>query len=210
MRTTRTLHEDDAVDRAEVVRLDLLPGVTVELMRTWYQRQVFPKHSHDYFTVALGLRGAGVVWFRGADHLRRRGEIVVIPPDEVHTGQPAPGASVLSYLAAHVPPSVLALCADAHDVDASRVLDIAPAIVRDPVIGDAFLRLDDAMTAAVDAAATGQSRTPFALVEGTATEAVIEALGSLVRRHAPDDPRATDQDDRPDDRRLRRQRNLGA
>src|SRR5215217_3314857 len=102
-------------DRAEIVRLELMPDVAVELMRTWYQRQVFPKHSHEYFTVALGLRGSGVVWFRGADHVRRRGELVVIPPDEVHTGQPAPGASLLSYLAAHVPPSVLALCADAHE-----------------------------------------------------------------------------------------------
>jgi AraC-like DNA-binding protein len=197
----------DALDRAEVMRLELMPGVDVELMRTWYQHQVFPKHSHDYFTIALGLRGAGVVWFGGANHVRRRGEIVVIPPEEVHTGQPAPGTPVLSYLAAHVPPSVLALCAEAHGLEASRIADIAPAILEDPLIGAALHRLDAAMSAAIHTGAAGsRMQTPsMSLIEGAAADAVIGALDSLVLRHAPAERRAATSRDEPQLVRLVRQ-----
>jgi AraC-like DNA-binding protein/quercetin dioxygenase-like cupin family protein len=178
MRTIAGVHPDGGVDRAEIVSLELMPGVAVELMRTWFQRQVFPKHSHEYFTIALGLRGEGVVWFRGADHLRRRGEIVVIPPDVVHTGQPAPGSTLLSYLAAHVPPSVLALCAEAYDVRRDDIRALAPAIFRDASIRTALRRLDDAMSAAASGSAGG-------LADGAAADAVTCALGQLVRRHRP-------------------------
>src|SRR5678809_999142 len=109
MRATSDQHLGVGADRAEVARIQLAPNVSVELMRTSYQRQVFPKHTHEYFTIGVGLRGTGVVWFRGANHVRRGGELVVIAPGDVHTGGPAPGSAVLSYLAVQVPTSVLAL-----------------------------------------------------------------------------------------------------
>jgi AraC-like DNA-binding protein/mannose-6-phosphate isomerase-like protein (cupin superfamily) len=187
MRSAGGTHLDVSADRAEIVRLALMPDVTVELMRTWYQHQVFPKHSHEYFTIALGLRGEGVVWFRGADHVRRRGEIVVIPPDEVHTGQPAPRATVLSYLAAHVPASVLALCAEAHDIPRSCLAQIPPAIIDDPFIGAALGRLDAAMSAATGTFPTMTRPVPRASAhaDAAAADAVTSALGLLLVRHAP-------------------------
>ena len=107
-------------DRAEVARLQLAPNVSVELMRTSFQRQVFPKHAHEYFTLGVGLRGTGVLWFRGGNHVRRRDDLVVLRPDEVHTGRPAPGSALLSYLAVHVPESVLAMCAEASRLNGGR------------------------------------------------------------------------------------------
>ena len=192
-------HPDVNMDRADIVRLELMPGVSVELMRTWYQRQAFPRHAHEYFTVALGLQGAGVVWFRGADHLRRRGEIVVIPPDEVHTGQPAPGSAVLSYLAAHVSPPVLALCADAHGLRGGRAFDIAPSITRDPAIAAEFRRLDAAMTDALlpPSLDAGPAVAATSSIHGAACDAVTSALGLLLCRYAGHDARRADSCDQP-------------
>jgi AraC-like DNA-binding protein/quercetin dioxygenase-like cupin family protein len=157
-------------DRAEVAQIELAPSLTVELMRTWYQRQAFPRHTHEYFTIALGLRGAGVVWFRGADRVRRLGELVMLPPGEVHTGAPAPGSAVLSYLALHVPPSVLTLCAQTHGLPGDSPSSLAAAIFRDPDIGRELRRLDAAMNTTLDS--------------GAAAESVISALDRLVSRYA--------------------------
>ena len=95
-------------DRAEIAAVPMAGGSSVELMRTSYHAQSFPKHTHDFFTIGLVLRGAGTLWYRGAEHLARRGEVVVIPPGEVHTGSVARGAGVLEYVAAHVPAEVVA------------------------------------------------------------------------------------------------------
>ncbi len=65
--------------------------------------QVFPRHMHDCFTVGVMLRGAGTLWYRGANRVTHRGNVVVIPPGEVHTGGVGRGTDVLSYLAVHVP-----------------------------------------------------------------------------------------------------------
>jgi AraC-like DNA-binding protein/quercetin dioxygenase-like cupin family protein len=188
MRAASVDRSDGGVDRAEVAHLELVPGVSVEVMQASYQRQVFPKHTHEYFTIGLALRGVGVVWFRGTEHVRRRGEVVVIPPGEVHTGGPAPDAPMRAYLAVHASPEVLALCAQAHDMPSSSPSNIAPAIIRDPAIGAAFRGLDAAMSAAPDDVAFARSPSKPAAVspsiDGAAADAVSRALGLLVCRYA--------------------------
>lgn len=159
-------------DRAEVARLQLAPNVSVELMRTSYQTQVFPKHAHDYFTLGVGLRGTGVLWFRGSNHLRQRGDLVVIRPDEVHTGRPAPGSALLSYLAVHVSESVLALCAEAHGIAHGAIANVASEIIRDPAISAELHRVDAVMRT------NGQTG-----IDGAAEDAVASALGLLVGRY---------------------------
>jgi len=159
-------------DRAEVARLELAPDIAVELMRTSYQRQAFPKHAHEYFTIGVGLRGTGVLWFRGSNHLRQRGDLVVLRPDEVHTGRPAPGSALLSYLAVHVSESVLALCADAHGIRRGGTAHVASEIIRDPAISAELYRVDASM------------RTSGVGVDDTAVDAVASALALLVGRYA--------------------------
>jgi AraC-like DNA-binding protein len=170
MRAASSDHSVTAVDRAEIAQIQFAPALNVELMRTWYQRQAFPRHTHEYFTLALGLRGSGVVWFRGADHVRRLGELVVIPPGEVHTGGPAPGSAMLSYLALHVPPSVLSLCAEARGLPSESSANITTAIFRNAAISAELRRLDAAMGATLDV--------------GAAAEAVTAALDRLLGHFA--------------------------
>ena len=162
-----------SADRAEVARLELAPDICVELMRTSYQRQAFPKHAHEYFTIGVGLRGTGVLWFRGSNHLRQRGDLVVLRPDEVHTGRPAPGSALLSYLAVHVSESVLALCANAHGIRRGGTANVASEIIRDPAISAELYRVDASM------------RTSGVIgIDDTAVDAVARALALLVGRYA--------------------------
>ena len=75
-----------ASDHAEVIALRSAIGAPIEVMRTWYRTQSFPRHTHEYFTVGVMLRGVGTLWSRGVTHTARRGDVVIIPPGEVHTG----------------------------------------------------------------------------------------------------------------------------
>src|SRR5262245_61912804 len=117
-------------DHAEIVTLRMAGGASVELMRTRYRAQSFPKHTHEFFTIGLMLRGAGSLWFRGAERITLPGDVVVIPPGEVHTGGLAPGANVLEYVAAHVPAEIVAECS-ARAGGAADVSDMEAPVVRD-------------------------------------------------------------------------------
>jgi AraC-like DNA-binding protein/mannose-6-phosphate isomerase-like protein (cupin superfamily) len=126
-------------DRAEIASLPTSFG-PVEIMRTSYRQQTFSKHSHDYWTVGVMLEGRGTLWYRGAEHVSAAGDVVVIPPDEIHTGGVGRGAEVLSYLALHVPPSLLSAAA-AHAVpDAERIAILSP-VVQNPVVAALLHRL---------------------------------------------------------------------
>src|SRR5690348_8854131 len=102
-------------DRADVVVVELA-GAHVEVLRTVYRTQRFSRHSHDAYTLGVGLRGVGSIWHRGATHMRRHQDVVVIPPGEVHTGGVGPDSDVLSYLAVYVPADVMSACAHANGV----------------------------------------------------------------------------------------------
>src|SRR5437899_882386 len=89
-------------DRADVGVVELA-GTRIEVLHTVYHAQAFPRHSHDTYTIGVGLLGIGSIWCRGVTHVRRQGDVVVIPPGEVHTGGVGPESDVLSYLAVYVP-----------------------------------------------------------------------------------------------------------
>lgn len=157
-------------DHAEIVTVKMTTGTSIELMRTRYRAQIFPKHTHEFFTIGLMLRGAGSLWYRGAEHISQRGDIVVIPPGEVHTGALAPGADVLEYVAAHVPADIVAGCAN-QDAGHDRAPDIEAPVLRDDVVAAQLRRLNGA---------TGSEASDHA----AADEALTAALGLLVERHA--------------------------
>jgi len=157
-------------DRAEVVSLRTASGASVELMRTSYRAQSFPKHTHDFFTIGVMLRGAGRLWYRGADRLTLRGEVVVIPPGEVHTGSLAPGADVLEYVAAHVPAEFVRACLEGDGPD-DRLPDLDAPLVRDDAVATQLRRLEHATNLESPAA-------------DDAEEALLNAIGLLVRRHS--------------------------
>ena len=166
---------------ADVVSLETAAGTRVELMRTCYHTQSFARHTHDYFTLGVVLRGSGSLWFRGADRTLRLGDVVVIPPGEVHTGELGPHADVLSYFAVHIPAEVLSVSADAEGLRGGRVPDFARATIRDNVLGAELRRLDSAMQAPCIGRTNGMAGTTD---DGAANEALNAAIGQLVRRRA--------------------------
>jgi AraC-like DNA-binding protein len=82
-----------------------MSGVT--LFRAEHFQQRFSRHTHDEY--ALGVITSGVLGFnyRGAHHLAGRGEINVVVPGEVHTGQPELGDH-WSYRMFYLAPALVA------------------------------------------------------------------------------------------------------
>ncbi len=160
------------VDHADIVSLDTASGDRAELMRTSYQRQVFPRHSHDYFTLGLMLRGAGTLWHRGAEHIAYRGDVVVIPPGEIHTGGQTRGTTVLSYLAVHLSTKLFAAYASADESGGERVPYLSAGIIRDKIVAAQLRRLDLVMRGVQGAAA---------IDDGIVDDALHAAIAQLLR-----------------------------
>jgi AraC-like DNA-binding protein len=49
----------------------------------------YPRHAHDYFVIALVEEGAASYWYQGAQHTASAGQVFVVNPGEIHTGDPA-------------------------------------------------------------------------------------------------------------------------
>jgi AraC-like DNA-binding protein len=103
-------------------------------MRTWYRTQSFARHTHPYFTVGIMLRGVGTLWSAGVTSTLRPGDVVLIPPGEVHTGGLDDRGGVLSYLALHIPAALVGAAAQGQFTLANfgtRILadaEIAPTL----------------------------------------------------------------------------------
>jgi AraC-like DNA-binding protein len=74
---------DHAPDRAEFKRI----GAGLELFRAHIVRHAFEPHTHQAF--GLGVVEAGVERFRyrGSEHLAPAGSLILMNPDELHTGR---------------------------------------------------------------------------------------------------------------------------
>jgi len=76
-------------DNARMWRSHSFDGV--EFLQASYARQSFPMHMHETFVLGVILRGAEQFLYRGSTYIAPEGSIIMIPPYEVHTGNPAPG-----------------------------------------------------------------------------------------------------------------------
>uniref|UniRef100_UPI00186A6DAA AraC family ligand binding domain-containing protein n=2 Tax=Pseudomonas TaxID=286 RepID=UPI00186A6DAA len=61
----------------------------VELLHARYRRQRFAPHVHEGYVFTVIERGAQRFRHRGAEHLAATGSMVLINPDELHTGATA-------------------------------------------------------------------------------------------------------------------------
>ncbi|HRV91723.1 MAG TPA: AraC family transcriptional regulator [Anaerolineae bacterium] len=59
----------------------------VDLLRATYFTHTFSRHVHNGYAIGIIERGAETFYYRGATHVAPAGSVVVINPDEVHTGQ---------------------------------------------------------------------------------------------------------------------------
>jgi len=117
------------------------------------------------------MRGAGTFWCRGAERFACKGDVVVIPPGEVHTGSVSAGAECLAYLAIYLPVDLAALhAADAGGCE-GRAPEFNDLVLRDERVRRAFKTLDRAITG-IDADA-----------DADAGAAACVAITELIRRH---------------------------
>jgi len=163
-------------------------------MRATYQSQTFTRHSHDTYTLGLVLRGAGTFWCRGAERVACKGDVVVIPPGEVHTGSVGSGVESLSYLAVYLPVGLAALHAEAAGAGAGQPPEFGSLVLRDSRVRRAYQALDRAIgyaTALPHGHLPGHADAAANLDASAAQEAACIAITELMRRHAerhtPDD-----------------------
>lgn len=166
-------------DHSEAVCIDTSWGVKIEVLRTFYRAQRFSRHFHDTFTIGLGLRGAGRIWYRGRNHSRGARDVVFIPPGEVHTGGVSPRASCLSYMAVYLPPAVFSACADVEGFGGIEATDYGAPVIRDDAATTALQELHDLFWPI--SSEQGSCGQPPDIA--SAEDAIHVVVGSMLRRH---------------------------
>lgn len=96
---------DHPNDRAEFRRAPHQPGV--ELYRAHIIRHAFEPHTHEAFGLGAIEAGAERFRYRGAEHLAPSGSMVLMNPDELHTGR-AETAAGWRYRMVYIDPDVVA------------------------------------------------------------------------------------------------------
>ena len=162
-------------------------GTRFEALQTAYESHTFAPHSHDTYTLGLVLHGTATFWCRGAERFASKGDLVVIPPGEVHTGSVGSGVHRLSYLALYLPVGLAALHAEAAGVRGDTPPEFGSCVLRDPVVRAAYRALDEAIGPAEllrDGDAPGMRDPAARLDDAAAQENVCVAITELIRRHA--------------------------
>ncbi len=62
-------------------------GNTFESLTATYITHAFGRHTHEGFAIGVIKKGAETFYYRGEMHIAPEGSVVVICPDELHTGQ---------------------------------------------------------------------------------------------------------------------------
>ncbi len=158
-----------APDHAEVFSCLTATRFDVEVMRAWYHTQAFARHTHPYFTLGIIRRGLGTLWAAGVTKTFRRGDILFIPPEEVHTGGTDARGGVLSYTALHIPADLVAIAGDTQP-SAVPAKGFGITILRDPALATELRRIDAAVEAGTGAAAVESG--------------ITSAIDLFVRRYA--------------------------
>jgi AraC-like DNA-binding protein len=165
-------------DYADVLALESGLATSIDLMRTSYHRQVFPRHAHDYLSFGMTLQGAGAIWHRGANRTTHAGDVVVIGPGEVHTGGVERSHGFLSYMTVHVPIATIRACAESEGWRGEGLPAFGSLIVQDADIAAELRRLD-----AIGQRARGGGAALAAAEQESANDALVTGLALLVRRH---------------------------
>ena len=63
------------------------PDLGIEVLHAHYFAHSFARHSHSEFVISLIEGGAGSFWYKGCFYPSPPGHLVILNPDEPHTGQ---------------------------------------------------------------------------------------------------------------------------
>jgi AraC-like DNA-binding protein/mannose-6-phosphate isomerase-like protein (cupin superfamily) len=160
-----------ALDQARIVRLSSGFGTRVEVLQARYQSQSFARHTHDTYTLGMVVGGVGTFWCRGGEQVAAKGDIVAIPPGEVHTGNVRSAADPLRYLAIYLPVDLAVLHLQSAGLRGSNPPEFDAVVLRDAEVSHAFTKLNSTISAST-------------IDELASEEAACLAVTQLIRRHA--------------------------
>jgi AraC-like DNA-binding protein len=164
-----------------------------DLLRARYVTHRFSRHVHDGYAIGLIVAGVEEFDYRGTTHRAAAGELVLVNPDAVHTGQ-AGTPDGWSYRMLY--PSIGALAGIAAELGAPYATPYFPEqVVRDDAVAALLGRAHQAAERGDALAASTLSRTlfarlltrhaaprPAAALPGDGRRAVREALDLLHER----------------------------
>jgi len=178
---------EHALDQARIIRLPSGFGPRVEVLKATYQSQTFTRRTHDAYTLGIVLDGAGTFWCRGTEHFAGKGDIVAIPPGEVHTGSVGSGVDALSYLAIYLPVGLAVLHAESAGLRGGKPPEFRSVLFRDAIVRRAFEALNKVVDAA-DGLRHGDGRANAddlgTFDKAAAEEGIYVAIAELLRGHA--------------------------
>lgn len=120
-------HFASQTDRADFKALAGVPEV--ELYQAHIDRHSFDPHTHQAFGIGLIDHGAQRFRYRGANHLAGSGALVLMNPDELHTGQSA-SEHGWHYRMIYLPPALVEHLGGAPDWHFGEVLQSHPGSTR--------------------------------------------------------------------------------
>lgn len=181
------LHRSRRRETATFWRAEQLDGL--ELLRATYITHAFARHAHETFAIGVIEEGLHSFWWRGATHLTPPGDIVVVNPGEVHTGQAARHTGY-TYRMLYPPAGLLQRVADEIYGRAWGIPFFPRAVIHDPVLARQIRDFHLTM-----------ERPASALERETR---LVQALATLMLRHA--EVRPPEQDGGPGQAAVRRAR----
>ncbi|NIY47599.1 AraC family ligand binding domain-containing protein [Cedecea colo] len=113
----------DDKDCAQFRHLPQLPGV--ELYHAYISRYAFEPHTHEAFGIGTVTRGAERFRYRGAQYVAAPGSLVLMNPDELHTGEAAT-ADGWQYRMIYLEPEMLEAITGEHNWWFSEALNHDP------------------------------------------------------------------------------------
>jgi len=140
----------------------------LEVLHARFVKHRFSRHAHDYYVIGLVETGVQAYTCRGVRHTTAAGQIFLVNPAEVHTGEAATAAGYL-YRTVYPRESLMEQVARENG-DGSRLPFFKEAVVDDKRLASLFARFHEALA----------DRRPRLEVESW----IFAALAHLMSRHA--------------------------
>jgi AraC-like DNA-binding protein len=112
----------------------------IELLHAHYIEQCFTPHVHEGFVFTVIEQGAQRFRHRGTDHLAPAGSMVLINPDELHTGSKAHEYG-WRYRAFYPEVSQVSCVLQELELGQAGLPGFADSVLHDPLLGQCFAEL---------------------------------------------------------------------
>ncbi|MFI1924341.1 MULTISPECIES: AraC family transcriptional regulator [unclassified Streptomyces] len=139
-------------------------GPPLDLLTARFDRHVYAPHAHEEFTVGVCVGGSEIIAYRGGHIRTGPGSIVVLAPEETHTGGPGNDTDGYAYRALYAGPALLT------EGTLGGVPHFREPLVDDPELAAALRRTHTELAACPDPL-EAESRFPWLLT-------------ALARRHS--------------------------